>query len=278
MAIERSEYFCFQHQAIVEDASTHLDLYPDHVLMEVTTTSGVYDVVTTQQGFADVIVAPNEGTSTQVISGFPTIEEAINYIVASGFPAGTTTVTLSGYDTLEDAIEDVQTSKVSISGDVMTGHLTLNAKPVATLHAATKQYVDSEIAAISGSTGSTGTLEYSFSSHNKEGVYHNKTSYKSLAKFLFPGSNSLGSVSTIKAVVKTLRSKTFSGKCSGYIRIYDVTNAKVICEKGYSTTYAHILNLGVLSNIPTEEAVWELQLKSSQNQKKNYCYALSIQM
>jgi len=36
-----------------------------------------------------------------------------------------------------------QTSFVRLSGGTMTGYLTLNADPVATLHAATKQYVDS---------------------------------------------------------------------------------------------------------------------------------------
>lgn len=35
-----------------------------------------------------------------------------------------------------------QTSFVRLSGDTMTGYLTLNANPVANLHAATKQYVD----------------------------------------------------------------------------------------------------------------------------------------
>ena len=45
-------------------------------------------------------------------------------------------------------------TKVSKAGDTMTGLLTLSGNPTANLHAATKQYVDSEITANSGGSGS----------------------------------------------------------------------------------------------------------------------------
>lgn len=44
-------------------------------------------------------------------------------------------------------------TKVSKSGDTMTGDLTLAADPTANLHAATKQYVDTAVAGAAGSVG-----------------------------------------------------------------------------------------------------------------------------
>jgi hypothetical protein len=45
---------------------------------------------------------------------------------------------------LETEVATLQTGKVSLSGDSMSGKLTLNANPTQPLHAATKQYVDSK--------------------------------------------------------------------------------------------------------------------------------------
>lgn len=47
---------------------------------------------------------------------------------------------------------------VNVSGDTMTGFLTLNADPTANLHAATKQYVDSSVAAVAVSGSNDGSL------------------------------------------------------------------------------------------------------------------------
>lgn len=57
--------------------------------------------------------------------------------------------------TLEFQTALIDSKKVAKSGDTMTGHLTLNANPVANLHAATKQYVDSQITSAVGSIGKT---------------------------------------------------------------------------------------------------------------------------
>lgn len=42
-------------------------------------------------------------------------------------------------------VDTQDATKVSKAGDTMTGFLTLNADPTATLHAATKQYVDTAV-------------------------------------------------------------------------------------------------------------------------------------
>jgi hypothetical protein len=63
-------------------------------------------------------------------------------------------------DTIAEAIQELDTKKVGKAGGadgVMTGYLTLNADPSAALHPATKQYVDTAIAAVL----SAGTLQTS---------------------------------------------------------------------------------------------------------------------
>jgi hypothetical protein len=46
------------------------------------------------------------------------------------------------------------------------------------------------------------------------------------------------------------------------IRIYDFTNAKVICEvTGISTSFPSMVDLGTLSNLSTGPAIWEIQMK-----------------
>jgi hypothetical protein len=60
-------------------------------------------------------------------------------------PSGDIAATVEYVDD-ENAAQDMTIDgKVDLAGDVMTGHLTLNADPIALLHAATKQYVDSSL-------------------------------------------------------------------------------------------------------------------------------------
>jgi len=288
-----TEYFCMQCQRLVEDPCTHFEIYPLHALKTLTTASGLYDLSLYNYGFSEELVAPISGTSTVVISGYPTIEEAINYLVASGvplgmptqvisgfptiesainhivisgFPEGTPSTVLSGYDTLEDAIEDICDSKVSISGDVMTGHLTLNADPTADLHAATKQYVDSQSGGGSGSTD----IELCFGGEkDKYGLTTSNSSYEVHTAFRFGGTSTLGTPTAIKAVVSL-----DGGDSTGYVKIYDRSNNKTIVSKSFTNDDIHILNLGSLSNLPSNEAVWEVQIKA--NNATIICSSLSI--
>ena len=50
---------------------------------------------------------------------------------------------------LQTALVEIDSEKVAKAGDTMTGLLTLSADPTANLHAATKQYVDTEVSGVS---------------------------------------------------------------------------------------------------------------------------------
>ena len=62
--------------------------------------------------------------------------------------------TTNSFDVYEDGqwqvmgTVTIDNTKVSVSGDTMTGFLTLHSDPTANLHAATKQYVDAEVASV----------------------------------------------------------------------------------------------------------------------------------
>ena len=50
---------------------------------------------------------------------------------------------------LTDTVENLLAQKLNLSGGIMTGYLTLNHNPTQRMHAATKDYVDAEIAGVS---------------------------------------------------------------------------------------------------------------------------------
>ena len=82
----------------------------------------------------------------------------------------------------------------------------------------------------------------------------NSTSYVVSAEFIFRGTNVLGIPAAIKAITDSVT--------SGDIKIYDVTNAETICEKISVTAGSPtIVDLGVLSNLPVEEALFEIQIR-----------------
>ena len=80
--------------------------------------------------------------------------------------------------------------------------------------------------------------------------------YVIVGRFAFRGTTILGTPTNIKAVV------VMSGANPGDIKIFDVTNSLQIVEKtGISNTTVAIIDLGALSNLPTGEAMFELQLR-----------------
>jgi len=81
-------------------------------------------------------------------------------------------------------------------------------------------------------------------------------SYAIVSEVIFGGTDALGTPSKFEALLEMTGATTID------CRVYDVTNAAVICEKlGNSVATATIVDLGALSNLSTGQAVWEIQLK-----------------
>jgi len=83
--------------------------------------------------------------------------------------------------------------------------------------------------------------------------------YESVGHFIFSGSNKVGIPKKIKATV-------FIEKISSpaNIRIRDITNSNTIAEKtNITNTLEEIIDLGNISNIPTGEAIFEIQTNTT---------------
>lgn len=90
-------------------------------------------------------------------------------------------------------------------------------------------------------------------------IFTNNLFYTIFNKFCFCGTAVAGSPTNIKIIAHIEKAEDL---CS--VRIYDVTNSKVICEKtGINNTASQVIDLGTLSNLPTAEAVFEIQAKST---------------
>lgn len=80
--------------------------------------------------------------------------------------------------------------------------------------------------------------------------------YTVRSRFVFPGTNEVGVPSAIKAICWRDNSNQYD------IKIHDVTNGNDICElTGQTNTSPELKNLGTLSNLPKNEAIFELQLR-----------------
>jgi len=88
------------------------------------------------------------------------------------------------------------------------------------------------------------------------------TGYAVLSKFIYTGSSDIGAITKIYATVSQANGATTS------IRIYDVTNALVIAElTGFNDTTTTIKDLGAISNLPSGQAIFEIQAKTSNASK-----------
>jgi hypothetical protein len=82
-------------------------------------------------------------------------------------------------------------------------------------------------------------------------------SFTRMAALVWRGSTVMGTPAAIKMVA------TDVGNVDGTVQIYDVTNSTVICSVQVTANTPTLLSFGTLSNIPTGEAVWEIQVSSS---------------
>ena len=90
--------------------------------------------------------------------------------------------------------------------------------------------------------------------------YVSKTtaSYAVFGTFIFEGTTLAGTIAKIKAIASE------SGAGTASVRIFDVTNGLQVCEvTGISGTTLSRYDLGAISNLPTGEAIFEVQGKQS---------------
>lgn len=144
-------------------------------------------------------------------------------------------------------------SSTDIDGDINIlpnglGEVLLKSDPVSALGAATKQYADAK-KSIFSSCFSTNTTSF---------IERNGTAaYTTMSIFDFPGSNNIGNITNISLIVG--KSTAVATQQMRW-RILDSTNALVICTGAViNNAAAARIDLGIVSNVPTGPAVFEIQ-------------------
>jgi hypothetical protein len=80
--------------------------------------------------------------------------------------------------TADITVPALDASKVPLAGGSMSGYLTLVGSPVSTNHAATKSYVDTQVASVSNFTAISGNTIYSTSGFtNQVGSFNNGANF-----------------------------------------------------------------------------------------------------
>jgi hypothetical protein len=83
--------------------------------------------------------------------------------------------------------------------------------------------------------------------------------YSTVSRFIFRGSTIHGTPTNAKAIAWISSSSQ-----TGRVRLYDITNSLTIATSGtFNNTTGAIIDLGTISNVPTGDAIFEVQILSS---------------
>jgi hypothetical protein len=134
-----------------------------------------------------------------------------------------------------------------------TGRANVSFDPVAANDIANKNYVD---------RSRIFTLSFATSSSNYVQVNSSAT-YTAVADFIFPGTSVIGTPTAF--LIEASMSATNANRFMRW-RIFDVTNALVVCTSAStnSSTMA-IINMGVISNVPSGQAIFQIQQQDLDN-------------
>lgn len=98
------------------------------------------------------------------------------------------------------------------------------------------------------------------------------TAWVAMRRFSFRGTANSGTPTSIKAV-----SYISNTSATGLIRIQDVTNGLTICSTAtFNNNTAAIINLANIANLSANEAIWEVQIKSSTTTNTVYINSVNI--
>jgi hypothetical protein len=117
-------------------------------------------------------------------------------------------------------------------------------------------------------------LEYqiTFGNHNNKAYAMATTSsYSTLRMFKFVGTDCVIPTS-IKIIAETDKNNKYAD-----VRVYDLTNSQIIAELTDTVNNLGIYDLATLSNLPSTEAMWEVQGRKSSSSGANlHIYSLSV--
>jgi hypothetical protein len=122
---------------------------------------------------------------------------------------------------------------------------------------------------ISNHVPMTGTRKSRFFTYTPKTTKTNSTNYQRLGgPFKYNGSIEMGQINQVEVI-----SKMDTGMTSYSVRLYDATNETVIAETtGRTNLREEIVNLGTISNVPEDEAIFEIHIKRVGGTTSAYAY------
>lgn len=115
----------------------------------------------------------------------------------------------------------------------------------------------------------TGTRKSRFFTYTPKTTKTNSTIYQRLGgPFKYNGSIEMGQINQVEVI-----SKMDTGMTSYSVRLYDATNETIIAETtGKTNLTEEIVNLGTISNVPEDEAIFEIHIKRVGGTTSTYAY------
>lgn len=126
---------------------------------------------------------------------------------------------------------------------------------------------------ISNHIPQTGTRKVSFFRYTPKTTKTNSTVYQRIGgPFKYNGSLEMGPINQVEVI-----SNMDSGMTSYSVRLYDATNETIIAEiTGQTNTLEELINLGTISNIPEEEAIFEIHVKRVGGTTSTFAYVEDV--
>jgi len=180
------------------------------------------------------------------------IEEALTSALKTTYDDAVTKAHTQGTDQKldEGGVNEVAVADVK---DAVT-HKDLTDNPHTVTSAQVGAYTQAEVNTL---VNGAKCIEITLSGNANNYLLAKNTTYTVLTSLIFKGTTILGSPTKIKAIIHV---KTAAKP--GDVRIYDLTNANAICEvTGISSLVPIVVDLGTLSNLPSGEAMFEVQAK-----------------
>ena len=117
-------------------------------------------------------------------------------------------------------------------------------------------------------------LSFVFGTGDKPYLKIKEDVYTTIGYLVFRGTDIVGIPTNIKVMASLKEVATTDVD----VRIYDSTNANVICEvTGITDLIPTLYDLGTLSNLPTVEAVFEIRAKVGTDGKEGWIHTMGVQ-
>lgn len=113
--------------------------------------------------------------------------------------------------------------------------------------------------------------DMSFGSTNNPFSWVTSGSFQLIGSYIFYGSSCLDSIDRIAAIVEG------DSGVTGQIRIYDYTNGNVICSASTTSQDKQILTFSAPQNVPSSEAIFEVQARRLTGNGNRKFYVLSVE-